>query len=230
MTQFLRTSVLFALLLLLCLLQGSIGDTQPQETEDLPSLFIQRDITAELKFLRDLVNQQGMMLVELQKMNTAQASELSALKTEVDNLRKESAGRPKVAFSAGLGPPAEQRGPFNVETNLIYSKVLTNIGGAYNSHTGVFTAPVRGVYYIRFTSSEYGNKNNNMGVNLYKNGQHLMHLGENGVDGIAKHVSSGVTLELAAGDVVYTRLPANYVLWDGTDLRTSFSGFLIFPM
>uniref|UniRef100_A0A3B1JEU2 C1q domain-containing protein n=1 Tax=Astyanax mexicanus TaxID=7994 RepID=A0A3B1JEU2_ASTMX len=139
-------------------------------------------------------------------------------------------GRTKVAFSAGIGPPQRILGPFNVETNLIYSKVLTNIGEAYNSHTGVFTAPVRGVYYIRFTGSEYGNTSNNIGVNLYKNGQNLLHLGENGSDGLAKHISSGVTLELEAGDVVYTRLPANYVLWGGSDFRTTFSGFLIFPM
>uniref|UniRef100_A0A3B1ICJ6 C1q domain-containing protein n=1 Tax=Astyanax mexicanus TaxID=7994 RepID=A0A3B1ICJ6_ASTMX len=138
--------------------------------------------------------------------------------------------RTKVAFSAGIGPPQRILGPFNVETNLIYSKVLTNIGEAYNSHTGVFTAPVRGVYYIRFTGSEYGNTSNNIGVNLYKNGQNLLHLGENGSDGLAKHISSGVTLELEAGDVVYTRLPANYVLWGGSDFRTTFSGFLIFPM
>uniref|UniRef100_A0AAR2L896 C1q domain-containing protein n=1 Tax=Pygocentrus nattereri TaxID=42514 RepID=A0AAR2L896_PYGNA len=136
--------------------------------------------------------------------------------------------RSKVAFSAGLGPPTEQRGPFSAETNLIYSKVLTNIGRAYNPYTGVFTAPVTGVYYIRFTASSYGSTSNNMGLNLYKNGQYLLHLGENAGDGVAKHVSSGVTLELAAGDVVYTRLPANYVLWGGTDLSTTFSGFLIF--
>lgn len=191
-----------------------------------------------------------------------------------------------MAFSAGLGPPAKLKGPFNVETNLIYSKVLTNTGNAYNPYTGrgtiqlllgtfydnyvikniimmnnnkrkdplctfkssdsfltqvfnttlrlfttgVFTAPVRGVYYIRFTASSYDTTSNNLGLNLYKNGHHLLHLGENGVDGIAKHVSSGVTIELMAGDVIYTRLPANYVVWDGTDFRTSFSGFLIFPM
>ncbi|KAL7834235.1 hypothetical protein SRHO_G00284820 [Serrasalmus rhombeus] len=212
-----------SLLLLTCLLQDSVG-----ETEDLSSSFIQLDITGELKSLKDLVNQQAAAIAELKKENAVQSSELSALKNDVDKLKNESAGRSKVAFSAGLGPPAEQRGPFSAETNLIYSKVLTNIGGAYNPYTGAFTAPVTGVYYIRFTASSYGSTSNNMGLNLYKNGQYLLHLGENGGDGVAKHVSSGVTLELAAGDVVYTRLPANYVLWGGTDLSTTFSGFLIF--
>ncbi|XP_036435942.1 complement C1q-like protein 4 isoform X2 [Colossoma macropomum] len=216
-------SAVFSLLLLVCLLEDSIG-----ETDDLSSSFIQLDISGELKSLKDLVNQQAAVIEELRKENAAQASELSALKKEVDKLKNESADRPKVAFSAGLGPPAEQKGPFSADTNLIYSKVLTNIGGAYNPYTGAFTAPITGVYYIRFTASSYGSTSNNMGLNLYKNGQYLLHLGENGVDGIAKHVSSGITLELAAGDVVYTRLPANYVVWGGTDLRTTFSGFLIF--
>uniref|UniRef100_A0A3B1KBD2 C1q domain-containing protein n=1 Tax=Astyanax mexicanus TaxID=7994 RepID=A0A3B1KBD2_ASTMX len=208
MRPFLRATVI-TLLLLMFFFQDSVGENKAEEPESLQSLFIQRDISAEIKFLRDLITQQGLMLVGLQRANT---------------------GRTKVAFSAGIGPPQRILGPFNVETNLIYSKVLTNIGEAYNSHTGVFTAPVRGVYYIRFTGSEYGNTSNNIGVNLYKNGQNLLHLGENGSDGLAKHISSGVTLELEAGDVVYTRLPANYVLWGGSDFRTTFSGFLIFPM
>ncbi|KAG9282201.1 complement C1q-like protein 4 [Astyanax mexicanus] len=229
MRPFLRATVI-TLLLLMFFFQDSVGEKQAEKPESLQSLFIQRDISAEIKFLRDLITQQGLMLVGLQRANTAQTSALAALKNEMDNLKKESAGRTKVAFSAGIGPPQRILGPFNVETNLIYSKVLTNIGEAYNSHTGVFTAPVRGVYYIRFTGSEYGNTSNNIGVNLYKNGQNLLHLGENGSDGLAKHISSGVTLELEAGDVVYTRLPANYVLWGGSDFRTTFSGFLIFPM
>ncbi|KAL6463091.1 hypothetical protein MHYP_G00274820 [Metynnis hypsauchen] len=226
---------------------------------------IKQVIAPELKSLRDLVNQQGAIVVELKtelmkmkkengaqetelstmktrlavnerevenlkKENAAQASELSALKKEVEILRSESAGRPKVAFTAGLGPPAGQRGPFNIDYTLIYKNVLTNIGNAYNPSTGIFTAPVRGVYYLRFTAGVYDNNSYNIGLNLYKNDQHLMHLGENSSDGSAKHVSSGVTLELAAGDVVYTQLPVNYVVWDDSGLRTSFSGFLIFPM
>ncbi|KAL7838865.1 hypothetical protein AOLI_G00272690 [Acnodon oligacanthus] len=175
-----------------------------------------------MKRLKDLADQQATTLAEMktelvkmQNKNAVQASELSAVKSELENLKNKSAG---------------QRGPFSVDTTLIYKQVLTNVGGAYNPYTGIFTAPVRGVYYIRFTSGIYGNKSNNIGLNLRKNDQHLMHLGELGADGETKHVSSGVTLELAAGDVVYTQLPANYVVWDDSGLRTSFSGFLIFPM
>uniref|UniRef100_A0A3B1J3Y6 C1q domain-containing protein n=1 Tax=Astyanax mexicanus TaxID=7994 RepID=A0A3B1J3Y6_ASTMX len=148
----------------------------------------------------------------------------------INRFSSDFTGGTKVAFSAALGLPAGLRGPINKETTLIYKNVMTNVGNAYNPATGIFTAPVRGVYYIRFTGSVYDNNSRNMGVNLYKNGRHLMHLGENSIDGIAKHASSGVTMDLRPGDQVYTRLPINYVLWDDAYFRISFSGFFLFPM
>ncbi|XP_062844805.1 complement C1q-like protein 4 [Trichomycterus rosablanca] len=213
------------------------------------------DPSADVKQVRDLVYQHGAALAELKvkldymekktaaletrlvdketeldslrKQNGAQGSELSIMKTELESLKMMNAGQPKVAFSAGLA--AGQKGPFNTETNLIYSKVISNIGGAYNSHTGVFTAPVKGVYYIRFTAAAYNSNSHNMGVNLYKNGQHLMHLGEYDSDGKARHVSGALVLELDTSDVVYIRLLTNYALYEDLLLRNTFSGFLVFP-
>ncbi|XP_053533241.1 cerebellin-1 [Ictalurus punctatus] len=172
-----------------------------------------QDLCGELKQLRERVHQQ--------------AAALSEIKKKLVYLENESAGRPKVAFSAGL--PAGRHGPFNTETTLIYSRVLTNIGGAYNRQTGVFTAPVSGVYYIRFTGAAYNTNSFNMGINLYKNNFILLHLGEGSKDGVLRHVSSGLALQLKAGDIVYLRLYANYALYDDHLFRNTFTGFLLFP-
>lgn len=94
---------------------------------------------------------------------------------------------------------------------------------------GVFTAPVRGVYYIRFTATAYNTNNNSMGINLYKNNDMLLHLGECATDGTCRRVSSGLVLELEPGDVVYLRLYANQALYDDARLRNTFCGFLIIP-
>uniref|UniRef100_W5KI94 C1q domain-containing protein n=1 Tax=Astyanax mexicanus TaxID=7994 RepID=W5KI94_ASTMX len=199
--------------LLFNLLQDSAGDTEPQETESLSSLFVQRDISAELKSLSDLVNQQGTTLLEL--------------KSELLKMQKENTGsvtEPKVAFSAALTDSGTV-GPFSVQTQ----KVITNVGKAYNSNTGVFTAPVKGIYYFRFTALGFIHSNA-MSVNLHKNQQTLMHIGSYNTHGYHEFISSGLTLELEVGDEIYTSLSATYKLFDNSNNSTTFTGFLLCPV
>uniref|UniRef100_A0A8K9V9C9 C1q domain-containing protein n=1 Tax=Oncorhynchus mykiss TaxID=8022 RepID=A0A8K9V9C9_ONCMY len=113
---------------------------------------------------------------------------LSSSEQEVEELKRENTYRPKVAFSAALGSPV---GPFTTAVTLVPVK-------------GAFTAPVRGVYYIRFT----GQKN------------------------VADHqfVSNAVILELEERDVIYMELYTSFRLYDDHDKHSIFSVFLLFPM
>ena len=49
-----------------------------------------------------------------------------------------------VAFTAALQHTSDRPdgfksiGPYGIDTTIIYGKVITNIGGAYNSTTGMF--------------------------------------------------------------------------------------------
>ncbi|CDQ65281.1 unnamed protein product [Oncorhynchus mykiss] len=137
--------------------------------------------------------------------------------------------RPKVAFSAGLTNNG-YLGPFNSITTLVYRRVITNIGKAYNPNTGVFTAPVRGLYYIRFTAMGLKGPQS-IDAYIYHNDKSVMFNHQNNDNGRNRFLSNALTLELEAGDVVYMRLPVNQELYDEKSSNYStFSGFLLFPM
>ncbi|XP_062297140.1 complement C1q tumor necrosis factor-related protein 3-like isoform X2 [Scomber scombrus] len=176
------------------------------------------DIWVELRALRDMVVEQK---VEL----TYTKAELQTQRDKVASLEKEN-GSPKVAFSAGL-TTAGKIGPFNIETPLVYSRVFTNIGESYSPITGIFTAPVKGVYYFRFTA--FNNKKGEwMAVNMYHNSQRMLHNSE--LSDVHSFIANALILQLEKGSVVYMRLHQGNGLYDNASTWNTFSGFLMFPL
>ncbi|XP_035601055.1 uncharacterized protein LOC118363876 [Oncorhynchus keta] len=159
---------------------------------------------------------------------SASERELTTTRNDVEELKKQNTDRPKVAFSAAGLNDKGPIGPFNTDANLVYTRVITNIGKAYSPITGAFTAPVRGVYYIRFTAAQHGL--GYMGISMLKNGQATMSNYHYNSHGYWIHLSNGVILELEEGDVVYMRLPASFRLYDNSYNQNIFSGFLLFTV
>ncbi|KAI3355192.1 hypothetical protein L3Q82_018051 [Scortum barcoo] len=188
---------------------------------------------AELAALVSTVTTSGKEVQEQKKEVTALWEKLNISKTELqltknklDEMERTIAGTPKIAFTAAL-TTSGKIGPFNTETPLVYSRVFTNIGSAYNPVTGIFTAPVKGVYYIRFTA--FNNKAGEwMAVNLYHNGQRILHNSELG-NGHA-FIANALILQLEQGSVVSMRLQQNCGLYDDLSSLNTFSGFLLFPL
>ncbi|KAJ0022997.1 hypothetical protein NQD34_015131, partial [Periophthalmus magnuspinnatus] len=139
-----------------------------------------------------------------------------------------NAGTPKVAFSLGLTDNGNI-GPFSTAVTLKFSKVFTNFGQAYNPHTGVFTAPVHGVYYFQFRLFCHS-VHKYTGVIIYHNSNRVTMTVGYSYDNGYVDVVNGLVLELEKGDVVYLNLPVNYVVYDSVDNHSTFSGFLIFPL
>ncbi|XP_022617748.1 complement C1q tumor necrosis factor-related protein 3-like [Seriola dumerili] len=208
-----------ALILLLCLSHTAAADREAVEVAE--QLIVQPDVWAEVRALRDLVVDQRAELNVLKTRLTSTENELQTIRTNTESS--------KVAFSAAL-TDSGLLGPFNTDTTIVYSNVFTNIGKAYNPVTGIFTAPVKGVYYFRFTGMDYRSAVH-MGAALYKNNQRIMLTYEINVNnGYFEHMSNGVTLELEKGDVVFLRLPANKGLYDNNESHNTFSGFLLFTL
>ncbi|KAI1901267.1 hypothetical protein AGOR_G00032560 [Albula goreensis] len=207
---------------------------------------LQRETEAqntELKMIKVRLQTSESQVAELKRENEAlnnmmgeQRTELGSVETrlktsesQVAELQRENEERPKVAFSAAL-TDAGYVGPFNTDITLNYAKVLTNIGNHYNPSTGIFTAPVRGVYYIRFTDFVTTSDDTAAGIWLHKNGQIIVIGGYGKAGGSENYTSNAVVLQLEVGDQVYARLQSNHRVYDDHYNRCTFSGFLLFPM
>ncbi|KAL2102612.1 hypothetical protein ACEWY4_001780 [Coilia grayii] len=193
---------------------------------------LRKETAAQSADLRLAATETG--IDDLKVQNAAQEAELTAVKTglaatetEVDNLEKITE-KSKVAFSACLTDSGFIESG-NTGLNLVFSKVITSVGQAYSSTTGFFTAPVRGVYYFRFTARDHLSSRY-MHIRMFKNGQGLMWLADYDTDGRETYLSSGLALQLEVGDVVNVALPAGSGLFDDHNNHCTFSGFLLFPL
>lgn len=96
-------------------------------------------------------------------------------------------------------------------------------------NSGLFTAPVRGVYHFEFHIYGHGSSTNPTAAILVKNGVQIFATYEKQPEGGQK-TSNGVTLLLNIGDVVFMRLLANSWVHDNQEHHTTFSGHLLFTM
>ncbi|XP_037614180.1 cerebellin-1-like isoform X2 [Sebastes umbrosus] len=155
-------------------------------------------------------------------------SETRLRDSETQILELRSKESTKVIFSAATGGGLNNIGPFNTSTTLIYRTVISNIGNAYSPSTGIFVAPVAGVYY--FTFFYHAGGTNQANLNLYKDNKLIVWTGD--VKSTSDQTDNGgnaVFLQLQPGDQVYVRMDANSWVW-GTDTHTTFSGFLVTQM
>ena len=117
---------------------------------------------------------------------------------------------------------------------FIFDQVVTNIGGNYNFHTGIFTATESGVYVFSWTV--FCDNGNYYTSELIKNSsaeggitcQSIYHHPEYN---FLNSASSVVVLQLYSGDVVYVRTnPTNGMdgqIFSTYSMRTSFTGWKI---
>ncbi|KAI4808336.1 hypothetical protein KUCAC02_000400 [Chaenocephalus aceratus] len=183
----------------------------------------------------DLLREFGAVREKLRVVETRMEDSETQLKdtetrlTESENqileLKKE---KKTVVFSAAIGGGDTAIGPFNTDITLVYRKVITNIGGAYSPYTGVFIAPVAGVYY--FTIFFHAGWDHEAKLMLYKNNDVVVVTYDHAsTSDTADNGGNAVFLQLVQGDQVYVRLGVNTHVW-GSDYPTTFSGFLVTEM
>ncbi|XP_071174577.1 complement C1q tumor necrosis factor-related protein 3-like [Mytilus edulis] len=113
----------------------------------------------------------------------------------------------------------------NALTNdpIKYDNIVTNVGKAYSSTSGIFRAPIIGVYSISF--SLMGHNTNSIWARLYHNGKEIVRLYTKGE---TRHevTSHTVYLKLVKGDEVWVQGTAGKKLW-AVEPYNQFSGALV---
>jgi hypothetical protein len=128
-------------------------------------------------------------------------------------------GSSLVAFTAVLTHDV-RLGPLQT---LEYDKVITNIGNAYDSSHGHFTAPVKGTYMFSATVCDSGAV---IRAEMVRNGVQVVAMGGDKYDS----ASQTIMLSLEQNDMVWVRhfKEATSTAHAGSDrYYTSFSGALI---
>ncbi|XP_077382258.1 complement C1q tumor necrosis factor-related protein 4-like [Festucalex cinctus] len=204
----LRSVIMFvrvALVLLLSVVVARCGPAQPL------------DRGAELDGMRVAVE-------DLKADRRVMMQRLERAERELNTVRE----TPKIAFAASLGGNGAQK-TTSGNRDLIYRSVLTNVGGAYNAETGEFTAPIRGVYYIRFTAN--APTDFTMSAVMYKNDVEIQLIAHEQPSGVGSDTASnGAALLLEKGDKLKMVLWHNTQIWDNSNHHSTFSGFLLFPL
>ncbi|XP_054628196.1 uncharacterized protein LOC129179240 [Dunckerocampus dactyliophorus] len=190
-------------------LEARMLDTAELKLKTLEAHMLEK-ATAEAK----LVVQTDTLFAYMERRTTLL---LQMLKERVDKLDV-GADKHKVMFTA-------TGGDIKKDDKLVFDVVHTNVGNAYNSSTGIFTAPYKGVYFFTLTCDiNYGMielhvfKSSELMMKFYDNTEQKGHSGTN-----------SWMLRLDKEDKVYVKPVLNQNL-QRHDKHSVFSGFLVEPM
>lgn len=131
------------------------------------------------------------------------------------------AAKNPIAFSV-----SRTAGNLSGPVTVVYDFVRSNLGNAYNTSTGIFTAPITGAYFFAW----FGMNNNGgtFAFELHKNGATtLTNPFATSASGTYAGNAGSSVLNLTAGDQITTFIPSGCSLYSVGNAHNGFSGFLI---
>merc|ERR1712004_6971 len=120
-----------------------------------------------------------------------------------------------------------------VTGDLKFPKIVTNLGGAFDGSSGVFTAPVKGVYTFSFSGqqSSYARSGGAIDLAVRKNGAGVFLIyddkNSSGESQMYQNINSIFSLELNQNDKVNLYLDSDDRLYASNSFRLIFMGQLV---
>ncbi|XP_052799089.1 complement C1q-like protein 2 [Mya arenaria] len=123
--------------------------------------------SADHAALVQLIGQEQSLRMNLETQVHSQQENIEKLQASVNTLNKSlTAEKAIIAFEGKLS--STRLGSTEGGRILIFDTVLTNLGGAYSTTTGIFHAPVKGLYLFSVTLLADG-RNGTASIELYHN-------------------------------------------------------------
>ncbi|XP_062576236.1 uncharacterized protein LOC134238128 [Saccostrea cucullata] len=131
----------------------------------------------------------------------------------------------EIAFSAGL----THHETSSESSKVVFDRVFLNHGLSFNANTGVFTAPVAGIYVFHYHALAQQDKAE--WVELYHNYIYINSLYAH-TSGEFGSGSNSAALELDVGDTVYLDIQhrGSYLYGSTDQIYCTFSGYLLSPI
>ncbi|XP_053396853.1 complement C1q-like protein 4 [Mercenaria mercenaria] len=169
--------------------------------------------------LLELNTQEQTLRLELETRVRSLQDQVESLQSSVDRLTVEMVNSKKqVAFSGKLSrniPSSEGKNVANFDT------VITNVGNAYSTTTGVFTCPVSGIYL--FVCNIVGGPTGQTRIRVYHNGKAIGRPWTG--NGVHEPGADSTVIHAEAGDEVYVK---DLITWSiNLDNFSKFTGVLI---
>ncbi|XP_046331857.1 C1q-related factor-like isoform X2 [Haliotis cracherodii] len=127
----------------------------------------------------------------------------------------------RTAFFVGL---KNNRGPVKQNSDLLFDKIITNVGGDFDTKSGRYTAPYNGTYMFNIVVAAQGRQR--AAVNLMKKGEMVATVWAESIPYWASASNSAI-LNLSRGDQVWLVLLSRASYIHGY-MYSTFSGHLLF--
>merc|ERR1719239_2092491 len=156
------------------------------------------DQSTTIRDMNNTIADQSKTIQEMKLTDKTMTSEISGVNQSLASLRSIARVEPNVFFSAVVSSP---NGYVTLSTGkvIVFDKVISNEGNAYNKQNGIFTSPLDGFYFFELHAFPYGE--HSFYLDLQHNGSKVISVNKAGSSGRGS-ASGSVTLKLRKHDQV----------------------------